>query len=99
MERYSHFIDGEPRPAGAWRPVFEPASAEVYAEGADGGETEVLEAVEAAEQDMRTWAAGRVTKGRMSQEDVDAALGRLRFTTDQAEILFHSIFILACHFG
>ena len=49
MERYSHFIDGEPRPAGAWRPVFEPASAEVYAEVADGGETEVLEAVEAAE--------------------------------------------------
>lgn len=43
------------------------------------------EAVEAAEQDMRTWAAGRVTKGRMSQEDVDAALGRLRFTTDQAD--------------
>lgn len=43
------------------------------------------EAVEAAEQDMRTWATGRVTKGRMSQEDVDAALGRLRFTTDQAD--------------
>ena len=43
------------------------------------------EAVEAAEQDMRTWAAGRVAKGRMSQEDVDAALGRLRFTTDQAD--------------
>lgn len=43
------------------------------------------DAVAAAEQDMRTWAAGRVTKGRMSQEDVDAALGRLRFTTDQAD--------------
>ncbi|BAC19585.1 3-hydroxyacyl-CoA dehydrogenase, NAD binding domain protein [Corynebacterium efficiens YS-314] len=43
------------------------------------------DAVEAAEQDMKAWAAGRVSKGRMSQEEVDAALGRLRFTTDQAD--------------
>lgn len=43
------------------------------------------EAVAAAEQDMTAWAASRVAKGRMSQEEVDAALGRLRFTTDQAD--------------
>ena len=44
-----------------------------------------VDAVMAAEQDMKTWAAGRVSKGRMSQEEVDAALGRLRFTADQAD--------------
>lgn len=43
------------------------------------------DAVAAAEEDMTAWAASRVAKGRMSQEEVDAALGRLRFTTDQAE--------------
>jgi aminomuconate-semialdehyde/2-hydroxymuconate-6-semialdehyde dehydrogenase len=57
MERYSHFIDGEPRPGGAWRPVFEPASAEVYAEVADGGESDVLQAIEAAETAFPAWAA------------------------------------------
>lgn len=44
-----------------------------------------VDAVAAAEEDMTAWAASRVAKGRMSQEEVDAALGRLRFTTDQAE--------------
>jgi aminomuconate-semialdehyde/2-hydroxymuconate-6-semialdehyde dehydrogenase len=57
MERYSHFIDGKPRPGGAWRPVFEPASAEVYAEVADGGESDVLQAIEAAETAFPEWAA------------------------------------------
>lgn len=57
MERYSHFIDGEPRPGGAWRSVFEPASAEVYAEVADGGESDVLQAIEAAETAFPEWAA------------------------------------------
>lgn len=57
MERYSHFIDGEPRPGGAWRPVFEPASAEVYAEVADGGGSDVLQAIEAAETAFPEWAA------------------------------------------
>lgn len=57
MERYGHFIDGEPRPGGAWRPVFEPASAEVYAEVADGSESDVLQAVDAAEAAFPAWAA------------------------------------------
>ena len=43
------------------------------------------DAVDAAERDMKTWASGRVSKGRMSQQEVDAALGRIRFTTDQAD--------------
>lgn len=43
------------------------------------------DAVAAAEQDMKKWAAGRVHKGRMTQDAVDAALGRIRFTTDIAE--------------
>lgn len=43
------------------------------------------EAVEAARQDMQTWGKGRVTKGRMTQEEVDAAWSRISFTTDQKE--------------
>ena len=78
MERYSHFIDGEPRPAGAWRPVFEPASAEVYAEVADGGETEVLEAVEAAEAAFPSWAAlAPSARARWLERLADALEARL----------------------
>ena len=57
MERYGHFIDGEPRPGGAWRPVFEPALAEVYAEVADGSESDVLQAIDAAEAAFPAWGA------------------------------------------
>ena len=49
MDRFGHFIDGEPRPGSAWRPVYEPASGEVYAEVADGSEHDALLAVQAAE--------------------------------------------------
>jgi len=78
MERYSHFIDGEPRPGGAWRPVFEPASAEVYAEVADGGETEVLEAVEAAEAAFPSWAAlAPSARARWLERLADALEARL----------------------
>lgn len=78
MERYGHFIDGEPRPAGAWRPVFEPASAEVYAEVADGGETEVLQAVEAAEAAFPSWAAlAPSARARWLERLADALEARL----------------------
>ncbi|WP_142125372.1 aldehyde dehydrogenase [Pseudoxanthomonas sp. 3HH-4] len=57
MDRFGHFIEGEPRPGSAWRPVFEPASGEVYAEVADGSENDVLLAVQAAESAFPAWAA------------------------------------------
>lgn len=78
MERYSHFIDGEPRPGGAWRPVFEPASAEVYAEVADGGESDVLQAIEAAETAFPAWAAlPPSTRARWLERLADALEARL----------------------
>ncbi|MDR7328385.1 3-hydroxyacyl-CoA dehydrogenase family protein [Corynebacterium guangdongense] len=42
-------------------------------------------AVCAADEDMRAWAKGRVEKGRLSQEEIDAALARLHYTTDLKE--------------
>jgi aminomuconate-semialdehyde/2-hydroxymuconate-6-semialdehyde dehydrogenase len=59
MERFSHFIDGEmvSSTAGGWRAVFEPATAGVYAEVADGGEAEVQHAVEAAGRALPAWAS------------------------------------------
>ena len=57
MDRFGHFIDGEPRPGSAWRPVFEPASGAVYAEVADGSEHDVLLAVQAAESAFPAWSA------------------------------------------
>lgn len=39
------------------------------------------DAVRSAEQDMRTWLDGRVTKGRLDQPAVDAAWANLTFTT------------------
>jgi aminomuconate-semialdehyde/2-hydroxymuconate-6-semialdehyde dehydrogenase len=57
MDRFGHFIEGEPRPGSAWRPVFEPASGEVYAEVAEGSEHDVLLAVQTAEDAFPAWSA------------------------------------------
>ena len=79
MERYSHFIDGEPRAGGAWRPVFEPASAEVYAEVAEGTESDVLLAVDAAESAFPAWAALTTTgRARWLEKLADALEDDLR---------------------
>ena len=56
MERFGHFIEGEPRAGRAGRPVFEPATGEVYAEVADGSESDVLLAVQAAEAAFPAWS-------------------------------------------
>ncbi|MBD9477543.1 aldehyde dehydrogenase [Pseudoxanthomonas sp. PXM02] len=56
MDRFGHFIEGEPRTGSAWRPVFEPASGEVYAEVAEGSESDVLLAVQAAENAFPLWS-------------------------------------------
>ena len=78
MERYSHFIDGEPRAGGAWRPVFEPASAEVYAEVADGTESDVLQAIDAAETAFAGWAALSLSvRARWLERLADALEARL----------------------
>lgn len=59
MQRFSHFIDGEmvPSASGAWRPVFDPATAGVYAEVADGDEADAHSAIEAARRAAPGWAA------------------------------------------
>lgn len=56
MERFGHFIEGEPRAGRAGRAVFEPATGEVYAEVADGSESDVLLAVQAAEAAFPAWS-------------------------------------------
>ena len=56
MDRFGHFIEGEPRAGSAWRAVFEPASGQVYAEVADGSESDVLLAVQAAESAFTGWS-------------------------------------------
>lgn len=43
------------------------------------------EAVEQAEQDMRKWLDGRITKGRLEKDEAEAAWGRIKFLTDLAE--------------
>jgi aminomuconate-semialdehyde/2-hydroxymuconate-6-semialdehyde dehydrogenase len=63
MDRFGHFIEGEPRPGSAWRPVFEPASGQAYAEVAEGSESDVLLAVQAAESAFPTWS-GLTTSAR-----------------------------------
>ena len=78
MDRFSHFIAGELRHSGAWRPVFEPASAQVYAEVADGTESDVLHAVDAAESAFPAWAALTTTgRARWLEKLADALEGRL----------------------
>lgn len=57
MERFSHFIDGEPRPGTGWLPVHAPATGEVYAEVAAGGEPEVRQAVDAAAAAFPAWSS------------------------------------------
>lgn len=57
MDRFGHIIEGEPRPGSAWRPVFEPASGQIYAEVADGSENDALLAVQAAAAAFPAWAA------------------------------------------
>ncbi len=76
MDRFGHFIDGETRTGGAWRAVFEPASAGIYAEVADGTESDVRQAVEAAEAAFPAWAA--LTTGERSRW-----LGRLADALEQ----------------
>lgn len=56
MDRFGHFIEGEPRPGSAWRPVFEPATGDAYAEVADGSESDVLLAAQAAETAFPGWS-------------------------------------------
>jgi 3-hydroxybutyryl-CoA dehydrogenase len=46
------------------------------------GFTTTVRDVAAAEQDMKFWLEGRVTKGRMDQAAADAAWDRITFTTD-----------------
>ena len=59
MQRFPHWINGEPRDAASdtWLPVFEPASAKPYAEVADGDADDVAAAIEAAEAAFPLWSS------------------------------------------
>lgn len=59
MHKFRHWIDGEPRDAadGRWLDVFDPASAQPYAQVAAGGPREVEAAVAAAQAAFPAWSA------------------------------------------
>lgn len=59
MHRFRHWIDGAPRDAadGRWLDVFDPASAQAYAQVAAGGAAEVEAAVAAAQAAFPAWSA------------------------------------------
>ena len=59
MQRFPHWIDGRPRDAssGAWLPVFEPATAQAYAQVAEGDAGDVQAAIAAAQAAFPEWSA------------------------------------------
>ena len=59
MQRFPHWINGEPRDAASdtWLPVFEPASAKPYAEVADGDARDVDAAVAVAQAAFPAWSS------------------------------------------
>lgn len=85
MDRFGHFIDGEPRPGSAWRPVFEPAAGKVYAEVADGSEHDVLLAVQAAEAAFPAWSALTTSERARWLERLADALAQRRDVFAAAE--------------
>ncbi len=58
MQRFPHWIHGQPRDAasGAWLPVHEPATGRVYAEVADGDAADVADAIAAAQAAFPAWS-------------------------------------------
>lgn len=59
MQRFPHWIDGRSRDAssGAWLPVFEPATAQAYAQVAEGDAGDVQAAIAAAQAAFPEWSA------------------------------------------
>ena len=76
MRRYAHVIGNASREAasGRWREVFEPATASVYAEVADGDAADVDAAVEAAGEAFPAWAGLRTSERSLHLERLAAAL-------------------------
>ncbi|MBJ6980657.1 aldehyde dehydrogenase [Luteimonas sp. MC1572] len=80
MRRFGHVINGATRAAasGAWRQVFEPATAQAYAEVADGDTADVDAAVAAASAAFPAWAALRNSeRSRWLERLADALEARL----------------------
>lgn len=80
MRRFGHVINGATRAAasGAWRQVFEPATAQAYAEVADGDTADVDAAVAAASAAFPAWAALRNSeRSRWLERLADALDARL----------------------
>ncbi|MBJ7574079.1 aldehyde dehydrogenase [Luteimonas sp. MC1828] len=76
MRRFGHVINGATRAAasGAWRQVFEPATAQAYAEVADGDTADVDAAVAAASAAFPAWAALRNSERSLWLERLADAL-------------------------
>src|SRR5690554_3339104 len=76
MRRYAHVIGNASREAasGRWREVFEPATASVYAEVADGDAADVDAAVEAAGEAFPAWAGLRTSERSRHLEKLASAL-------------------------
>jgi betaine-aldehyde dehydrogenase len=53
--RFHNVVGGAARKAGAYRPVIEPATGEVYASAPDSDAAEVVDALDAASQAFTTW--------------------------------------------
>ncbi|MBB1471913.1 aldehyde dehydrogenase [Luteimonas sp. MC1782] len=80
MRRFGHVINGATREAGngGWREVFDPATAQAYAEVADGGAADVAAAVTAASAAFPAWSALRNSeRSRWLERLADALEARL----------------------
>jgi aminomuconate-semialdehyde/2-hydroxymuconate-6-semialdehyde dehydrogenase len=80
MQQIRHWIDGEARDAasGRWREVFDPATAKVFAQVADGGAQDVELAVAAAQRAFPAWSAlPNSERARWLEKLADALEARL----------------------
>ena len=76
MQRFPHWINGQPRDAasGAWLPVYEPASGQIYAEVADGNADDVADAIAAAQAAFPAWSGLPASERARWMEKLAAAL-------------------------
>ena len=76
MQRFPHWINGQPRDAasGTWLPVYEPATGTLYAEVADGDADDVAEAIAAAQAAFPAWSGLPASERARWLENLAAAL-------------------------
>ncbi len=76
MQRFPHWINGQPRDAasGMWLPVYEPATGKVYGDVADGDADDVAAAIAAAQAAFPAWSALPASERARWLEKLAAAL-------------------------